>query len=477
MSKTTGRQVNLKQDPPMSVEQMKDGEMRVEEDGILARVGNQVLQKSWMKALHYDDFEDGVVHSAWNNIYTYKNGGSHIEENGYMNIHTNLGGSGGQYTISQYDILAATPGITPVEGQFYFDVWGQMIAPLVPANNSDYIQVGFDFHLLGASKDYLRLKLESFNTNTMYRAYCWWHDGSAGQAISGTTLPFGPGANILWWRFKYLPGDSYIACMYHHGPENPFDSPYDSGWTSTVSISKNPPAPDGNDELRVRLDCRSYSAVVAQDWHYSEIAQWEQSLLTTTTTTTTTTQQMMFANSSNDGYIQYYNAPNFATAHDAVTGLGIGLANTRVTNAAGINYAGPTDYTISRTFLDFLLGLGAGRTIVGAELHMYGYFQGGQEACIQQGSQAAPPTLADYDSFTGPSLGNVASWDDAGWNVFTFNAAGLAYLNSVKTGTAKIVLREYDSDFLNVDLAIDSELGAYYADDATYKPFIVVYYS
>ena len=53
-------------------------------------------------------------------------------------------------------------------------------------------------------------------------------------------------------------------------------------------------------------------------------------------------------------------------------------------------------------------------------------------------------------------------------NVFTFNAAGIAYIQSVVASTAKLCLRDYPYDYLDVDpggTGYDYRNGCYYADD------------
>jgi hypothetical protein len=281
MTKPKGRQINLNQDPPTSVEQMKDGEMRIGEDGILARVGPQVLQRTWMKTILYDDFEDGIVDPVWE-IWTDKAGGSHVESGGFMAITTNFGGSGGRYALEQNGILGIDDPIA-TKGTFYFDVWGKMVLPFTPDNNSYYSQVDFNFFLLGVPKDYIRLKLISVTGNTQYQPSFYWHDGTNARNLNGTAVDFGAGVNEIWWRLKFLPGDSEMTIWYHHGPENPLDSPYDTGWTLFV-FDKYPPQPTGNDEMQVRLLNWNTSTDTDEITYFNELAEWEE--LTTTTTTT-----------------------------------------------------------------------------------------------------------------------------------------------------------------------------------------------
>jgi hypothetical protein len=49
--KVLPKSINFSKTAPTSVEEMKDGEMRITEDGVYARVGHQVLLGSW--DVHY----------------------------------------------------------------------------------------------------------------------------------------------------------------------------------------------------------------------------------------------------------------------------------------------------------------------------------------------------------------------------------------------------------------------------------------
>ena len=269
---------------PTTVEEMKDGELRSGEDGLFGRVGNQVLVKNWIKTILYDDFEDGIVDPAWNGIWSDKAGGSHAESGGFMVITTNQGGSGGMYSLDQNGILGIGDPIA-VKGDFYFDVWGKIVAPADPDTDGYNTGIQFDFHLVGGLKDFARIRIQSVGANTQYQPYVQWSDGVSTTSWNGPSLVFGAGINELWWRFKYLPGDSYITAFVHHGPENPFDSPYDTGWT-LVPMTKYYPIPDGNDELRVRLYNYSLSTDTDELAYYNELAEWEEATTTTTTTTT-----------------------------------------------------------------------------------------------------------------------------------------------------------------------------------------------
>ena len=118
-----------------------------------------------------------------------------------------------------------------------------------------------------------------------------------------------------------------------------------------------------------------------------------------------------------------------------------------------------TGYTlIARTFLYFdMSSIPAGVDIIAAKLKFFGYEAKRDYICVQQGLQGNDLQLNDFGRFTGPLLAAPIKYVDysysSDWglipNEFDFNADGIAYLNSVKGGTAKLVIREYEHDYLN----------------------------
>ena len=286
MGRVKGRDINLS-GAPTKVSDMKNGELILAEDGILGRVGDQVLIKEWFKTLLYDDFEDGIVDPAWDNVYSWKSGGSHVETGGNMIVTVNQGASGGTYSLDQTGILGVGDPIA-VPGTFNFDVYGKMTANPSGAQQGNYGSLEFNFWDNAVAKDYIRVQLQTWNANTEWRPCMTWKNDSNAYSVYLTPVDYGPGANELWWRFRYMPsqGDTYIKAWWHHGPENPLDSPYDTGWTP-VGMSKYYPIPDGNDELRVRLYAFNTGNNGDESFYFNKIAKWDTQHLTTTTTTTT----------------------------------------------------------------------------------------------------------------------------------------------------------------------------------------------
>lgn len=118
----------------------------------------------------------------------------------------------------------------------------------------------------------------------------------------------------------------------------------------------------------------------------------------------------------------------------------------------------------SRSWFDFDLSpISPGLSIVSATLRFRTDCIWSDTACLQEGTQSIPMTVNDFQAFTGSILGQKVL--DEGVNTLDFNAAGLSYLESVLGSTAKICMREYDFDYL--DIAPGDEgghIGVYYSE-------------
>jgi hypothetical protein len=94
---------------------------------------------------------------------------------------------------------------------------------------------------------------------------------------------------------------------------------------------------------------------------------------------------------------------------------------------------------------------------------------------VQNGTQAATLTTADYDSFDGSSYGNTSSWSTSGYNDITLNATGLSNIN--KTGETKYCAREKPHDYDNSTSGASTyRNGIYFANQTgtTRDPKLVV---
>ncbi len=276
-----GKNIKIDGVVPLTVEEMKDGELRVAEGGIFGRVGNQVLQKDWPVTLLYDDFEDGIVDPVW--VWTYeKGGGERVEENGSLRITPVASGSGSRVFGQQLDIELISQDVW-VMGEFYFDLWGKMT---LPANPTGPFNARIDLLWrdgIGAPKDQVAYYL-TWNAGT-YSYYLNFGDGaSSGQESFVLGEPTAPGVNEFWWRFKFLPGDAKVNAFYSYKK-----SPHKIGWTDITYLMAYDPIPTGNITMDLEIRMQNIDPANAQSSYWNEIADWVGEEITTTTTTTTTT--------------------------------------------------------------------------------------------------------------------------------------------------------------------------------------------
>ena len=128
---------------------------------------------------------------------------------------------------------------------------------------------------------------------------------------------------------------------------------------------------------------------------------------------------------------------------------------------------------LERAFFFFdLSAIPAAAEILSATLKVSGYWKGGNTVCAQKGTQADPITLNDYQAFEGDPFGTVI-WEYSSAspypvNAIELNAAGLSFVDACKGGVAKICLREYGHDYLNVEPAVndDFENGGWFTEAA-----------
>lgn len=137
------------------------------------------------------------------------------------------------------------------------------------------------------------------------------------------------------------------------------------------------------------------------------------------------------------------------------------------------------DTNIYRSFFDFdLSGIPAGATITECTLTLQSYGGFTCDLSIQEGTQNDPLGTDDYDAFTG-SLFDSKTWI-LGSNVFTLNVPGQTYIQSKFGATAKLCMREYPHDYLNISPANgeDFKAGLYWsgAAVAANRPKLTVTY-
>lgn len=145
----------------------------------------------------------------------------------------------------------------------------------------------------------------------------------------------------------------------------------------------------------------------------------------------------------------------------------------------------PPEISVSRVFLYFDLSvIPAGKTCVSVSVSLGGLNTCGSQATIQEGTQGDPVTVNDFSKFTGVILSQV-TWVVSGaggsnLNVFTLNAAGRIYIQSVFGSTAKLCAREYEHDYMDVAPGMNTgySLGIYFAEapDAALRPKMTITY-
>lgn len=178
-----------------------------------------------------------------------------------------------------------------------------------------------------------------------------------------------------------------------------------------------------------------------------------------------------------DGRVGYsYDSQTGAWSHchDAATGAYV-ASNEASATAYGC-YAAKIDawaYMIHRSFFYFDIST-YGNPLSGSIL-LYGTTNGASNVCIQQGTQAATLTTADYDAFSGDYWAKTTSWSTSGYNTLALDATGLAALQSVAGGTFKVCAREYEHDYSNAVPATEYANGVYYANQTgtTYDPYLL----
>ncbi|HEA68070.1 MAG TPA: hypothetical protein ENI07_14795 [Desulfobacterales bacterium] len=123
-------------------------------------------------------------------------------------------------------------------------------------------------------------------------------------------------------------------------------------------------------------------------------------------------------------------------------------------------HAPPVLFLIARSFLFFdLSSLSSSFTVDSCTLVVYGNSTGDSTVCIQEGTQADPMTTADFDSFTGSIFDSIVwppPWEPTYQEItFSLNSTGIAYIQSMLGSTAKICIRNYQYDFLDVEFPDD----------------------
>ena len=141
---------------------------------------------------------------------------------------------------------------------------------------------------------------------------------------------------------------------------------------------------------------------------------------------------------------------------------------------------GGGNYIVNRIPVIFDLSSFPSGTITAAKLFFY-TSGGDSSVSAQEGTFGTSPAAADFDSFTGSTFGTVdiSSATDE-FKSISFNAAGITYLQGVLGSTAKIMLREYEHDYLNSapasSTSFDNNVHLFGSGVST-SPFLVLTFS
>jgi len=102
---------------------------------------------------------------------------------------------------------------------------------------------------------------------------------------------------------------------------------------------------------------------------------------------------------------------------------------------------------LARTWLLFdLTALPSSKIVDSVSLLLYGKRYDDLKVSVQKSTQADPYTAPEWDDFTGDMFSNI-DWVIDADNTFTFNSAGISYIQSVLGSFAKLVVRDYDYDY------------------------------
>ncbi len=154
-----------------------------------------------------------------------------------------------------------------------------------------------------------------------------------------------------------------------------------------------------------------------------------------------------------DGWIQKGGEDDsWGAVHSAPSGDNMNAANTWYAYAVRVRYTATKWTNIARSFfLFFVNDIPSNAQIVSADFKLVGESDQTPTVCVMQGTQSDPLALGDFDSFTGPSFGEITIPDSLSYLTWPLNASGLSYLESMfgNVNAALFCVREYTYDFLN----------------------------
>ena len=161
-----------------------------------------------------------------------------------------------------------------------------------------------------------------------------------------------------------------------------------------------------------------------------------------------------------DGWMEHSAHPGFLSWANLIIAAGTDADHTDTWAWAYFytgNGAGANEWQgLYRSVAIFDLTLYPNITILSARLRVYGLYKGQLPLILPAtnvygGTTVSPTALQASDYATAQSVAfsdaiSYASWDDAGWNEWTLNEAGLTYLNDAVGDTVVLFIRNSNYD-------------------------------
>lgn len=180
--------------------------------------------------------------------------------------------------------------------------------------------------------------------------------------------------------------------------------------------------------------------------------------------------------STGDGHV-YISRTSWSAAHDALTGSSFNTTDTIDSDGICASKTGIT-YPIRRCFFYFdLSSIPASKTVLSVDLFIRGFGYAESNVSVQEGTQSDPLAVEDFDAFTGAYFRQIL-WTSSD-NNFAFDAAGVAFIQSKLGATAKLCLREYYHDYLDITPTVLERCGLYFSNHSTVsrRPKLIIVYS
>ena len=288
--RTLGKNIKIDGAAPTKVSDMKDGELRVTGDTIYGRVGDQILSAPYLQYLgylHFDEFDDGNIHNAWNSeVHSGDAGSTVTEADGFLNYNMIV------KTAIAPEIELFQTGIEGIDidqgkGVWYFDIWHAVVWPtgLGTADSTMSAHLWYTFSGNGGD-DGGGFEMYYNNATSRYYMNAQSNENGAGYANrAASDLSEAEGGHLMWLRLRFLPGDSRIRFFWAHGTDN---GPLQKGWTELINPKSNPD-PTGHTSLEVRWQALNGNTILPVVIKFDFLGDWLLAPTTTTTTTTTTT--------------------------------------------------------------------------------------------------------------------------------------------------------------------------------------------